>query len=122
MNKADSPNTHKLAEVLRDGRSLKKGDQIRLTLDLSHASRPNSAEEGSPPSAPLFRGDKRKGRLSLELNGVKLGQLASGIEVNPPGQGSGGGGGRSRGAAAAAGGGGLCWMAELCGGEAVRVK
>ena len=121
MNKADSPNTHKLAEVLRDGRALKKGDQVRLTLDLSHA-RPNSAEEGSPPSAPLFRGDKRKGRLSLELNGVKLGQLASGIEVNPPGQGSGGGGGRSRGAAAAAGGGGLCWMAELCGGEAVRVK
>ena len=48
-----------------------------------------------------LKGDLKRacGRLSLEVNGVALGQLASDIEAT----------------------GGLCWMAELCGGEMLRV-
>ena len=108
MNKPDCFNASKLEQALENGRRLKKGDIVRLTLDLPR---------GPQISAPLFRGDKGKARLSVEINGVRLGQLASGIDV-PQGGGEGSEDDGSVGTALP----GLCWMAELCRGEAIRLS
>lgn len=81
---------------------LKTGDKLKFTLDLPGGGRAGTAGSLAPkvvPSAALMKGGKKRGRLSLEVNGVALGQLASDISAQ----------------------GGLCWMAELCGGEMIRV-
>jgi hypothetical protein len=108
LNKPDCPNASKHEQALENGRQLKKGDVVRLTLDMPR---------GPQSSAPLFRGDKGKARLSVEINGVILGQLASGIDV-PQAAGDGSEDDGMVGAAVP----GLCWMAELCRGEAIRLR
>ena len=108
MKRPDCLNASKLEQALKKGRQLKKGDVVRLTLDMPR---------GSHTSAPLFRGDKGKARLSVEINGVKLGQLASGIDV--PQEGSDGSEDDSTRVGTALP--GLYWMAELCRGEAIRI-
>ena len=71
---SDWPNARKLEQALEHGRPLKKGDVVRLTLDLP---RRRDGDRDKKASAPLFRGDKGKARLST------LTILASLVRASP---------------------------------------
>jgi hypothetical protein len=70
-------NAEELSQALCKG-YVEKGDRITLTLDLKD----------------------EKGRLSVDVNGTNLGQLARDIDYAS----------------------GMLWFAELCGGESIRVE
>ena len=78
LNKSDCPNARKLEQALKHGRPLKKGDVVRLTLDLP-GDRDRDRDRDRKASAPLFRGDKGKARLSTLTASASLARASTSL-------------------------------------------